>query len=521
MGAGATLSAGMAQANPLPALGDGGDLTLSEERRLGDHIARSLYRDPAYVDDPVLDDYLQTLFQPLWRTARQRGELADEQAERFAWRLLLGRDRTINAFALPGGYFGIHLGLIAVTTRADELASVLAHELSHVTQRHIARLLSRQSQQAPLVLAAMILGALAASAARNTDIASAAIAGGQAVAAQSQLNFSRDMEREADRVGLAVLLGAGFDGQGFVGMFERLLQAARLNDDGSFPYLRSHPLTTERLADLRARLPLTLPAAPSTTMVSPLLHAFAAARAAVLADPAADRLRAHAAGTGSGPARTYAQALAAALLRDPAAAARALPELYEATARDPTAQRAIRQLHLEVAASLATAPAGATSRPGAIEPPTGLAAANAAALADLTPPRVGETLEAAVADGSRASLLLAARAAAFAGDGWPARVQARLQAWCVEHPDDGSAWLTLAGLLHTLNRPVAAARAEGEAHLARLDPQGALERFRAAQRLAQARGERDLMELSILDARARHAQALLQAEADEARQRQR
>ena len=100
----------------------------------------------------------------------------------------------------------------------------------------------------------MILGMLAARA--NTGVANAAVVGSQAVAAQTQLNFSRDMEREADRVGFGVLTGAGIDGHGFVDIFDKLQQAARHYDDGSFPYLRSHPLTSERIADMRARLPL-------------------------------------------------------------------------------------------------------------------------------------------------------------------------------------------------------------------------------------------------------------------------
>jgi len=251
-------------------LGDGGDITLGEERRLGDQIARALYRDPDYLDDPVIDGYLQAIWRPLVAAARQRGDLSPELAERFAWDILVGRDRSVNAFALPGGYLGVHLGLLATVATPDELASVLAHELSHVSQRHIARLITRQSQQAPWVIASMILGALAASAAKNVDIANAAIVGGQAVAAQSQLNFSRDMEREADRVGFGIMTEAGFDGMGFVTMFDKLQQSSRLNDDGGFPYLRSHPLTTERIADMKARLPLA-PARP----VGPVLQAAA------------------------------------------------------------------------------------------------------------------------------------------------------------------------------------------------------------------------------------------------------
>ena len=135
----------------------------------------------------------------------------------------MGRDRSVNAFALPGGYLGLHLGLIAVVSSRDELASVLAHELSHVTQRHISRLTTKQNAQTPWVIGAMILGALAAS--KSPDAANALIAGGQAVAMQNQLNFSRDMEREADRVGFGVMSDAGFAPQGFASMFDKLQDA--------------------------------------------------------------------------------------------------------------------------------------------------------------------------------------------------------------------------------------------------------------------------------------------------------
>jgi predicted Zn-dependent protease len=172
----------------LPTLGDGGEMSSSAERRLGDRIAREIYRDPDYLDDPVLVDYVQGIWQPLLAAARARGDLSPELRDRFAWEIMLGRDRTVNAFALPGGYFGVHLGLLAVVGSADELASVLGHELSHVTQRHISRLIARQGQQAPWLVGALILGALAAS--KSTDAANALVVGGQAASAQGQLNFS-------------------------------------------------------------------------------------------------------------------------------------------------------------------------------------------------------------------------------------------------------------------------------------------------------------------------------------------
>ena len=123
-------SGGATAQSALPTLGDGADLTTSAERRLGDRIIREFYRDPDYIDDAVLAEYVQGIWQPLMAAARARGELSPELEERFAWELLLGRDRSVNAFALPGGYLGVHLGLIGVVGTGDELASVLAHELN-------------------------------------------------------------------------------------------------------------------------------------------------------------------------------------------------------------------------------------------------------------------------------------------------------------------------------------------------------------------------------------------------------
>ena len=164
------LAAAPARAQPapdaprgLPSLGDAGEMTPLEERKLGDLIARELYRDPDYIDDAVVGEYVDGIWRALMVGARARGELPPELDERYAWRVLLGRDRSINAFALPGGYMGLHLGLVGAVASRDELASVLGHEMSHITQRHIARLLGQQSRQMPLLIAAMVAGAVAAS----------------------------------------------------------------------------------------------------------------------------------------------------------------------------------------------------------------------------------------------------------------------------------------------------------------------------------------------------------------------
>ncbi|MFD1898356.1 M48 family metalloprotease, partial [Ottowia pentelensis] len=182
---------GGAAGGALPSLGEAGEMTPLAERKLGDAIARELYRDPDYIDDPVIGEYVDGVWRALLAGARTRGELPPELDERFAWQVFLGRDRSINAFALPGGYFGLNLGLVGVVRTRDELASVLGHEMSHVTQRHIARLLGQQSRQTPLLIAAMVAGAIAAS--KNPQAGAALAVGGQAAIAQQQLNFSRDM----------------------------------------------------------------------------------------------------------------------------------------------------------------------------------------------------------------------------------------------------------------------------------------------------------------------------------------
>jgi predicted Zn-dependent protease len=328
-------------ADALPQLGDGEEMSVAAEKQLGRRIAREIYRDPDYIDDPLITAYVHRIWQPLLAAARKRGDIAPEQ-EQLAWEMMIGKDRSINAFALPGGYFGLHLGLVGAVSTRDELASVLAHELTHVCQRHIARQISKQSQQSPWVLGAMILGAIAAS--KNPQAGSAVISGAQAVSAQTQLNFSRDMEREADRIGFAILQDAGFDVRGFTGMFDKLQAANRINDNGSFPYLRSHPLTTERLGDMQSRLQLLPPAAPSDAALGMLVeHALISTRARLLSDSSVASLRAEltqaalalrtplpASATPAQKSRQLAHLLISMAARWPAAAS-AMPQAHCAT----------------------------------------------------------------------------------------------------------------------------------------------------------------------------------------------
>jgi len=531
--AGLLMTAPLAQAQAvrtqqaLPALGDGGDLDIRAERRLGDRIARELYRDPDFIDDAVVSDYLQDLWMPLLQAARLRGEIAPELDERFVWEVLLGRDRSINAFALPGGYLGVHLGLIAASANRDELASVLAHELSHVTQRHIARMITQSNRQMPLVLGAMILGAIAAG--KNPQAAGAVITGAQAAAIQGQLNYSRDMEREADRVGMGILVQAGFEPQGFVTLFEKLQQASRLNDSGAFPYLRTHPLTTERIADMQARLPQGGPAAVGAAPHR--LHHLVAARSRVLSQAQVDALRARvveaqpalaASSTAPGAAdgsvsdgALYAAALASLKLRDFAAADRFAQALAERVRNDEPAARLALLLRAEIALqTLQAAPAA----PGTAAPPAAPATPAAAtkAAADLKALMAQWPLPGDATQAARAHWLLWSQA--WLATGQTDLAAARLQTWVALHPRDATAWQLLASVQQQRGQVLRAIRAEAEAQVARQDLPAALDRLRAAQdwirRSPSAGGAAvDHIEASIIDTRAREVAALLREQA--------
>lgn len=466
-------------------------MTIVGERKLGDRIAREIYRDPDYIDDPVLGEYIQGIWQPLLAAARARGELTSEMEERFAWDIFLGRDRTVNAFALPGGYLGLHLGLIAVVANRDELASVLAHELSHVTQRHISRLTAKQSQQAPWLIGAMILGALAAS--KSPDAANAVIAGSQAVSASAQLGFSRDMEREADRIGYGVMTQAGFAPQGFVTMFDKLQQASRLSDNGSFPYLRSHPLTSERMADMQSRQQLLVrPAAADGLSME---HALITARARVLSRPGADVLRSWAAEPAAAPFSALAAARKAGVLY---AAVLASVQL-----RDVSAARALHGQLVPLVAGHAPAARLAKLLGAEIE----LTAGDAV--------RAGALIDADSA--GRPELLLLAQARVRSGQPAPlVDVAERLQAWVAARPRDAGAWLALASVYQARGQGLRAVRAEAEAQVALMDYAAATDRFKAAQDMTRRGGSAvpgDHIEASIIDTRLRQVESLLREQA--------
>ncbi|MES2319006.1 MAG: M48 family metalloprotease [Pseudomonadota bacterium] len=244
-----------AQAKPnntaLPMLGDSarGDLSPVMERRLGEEIMRDIRRDRDFLDDAPILEYLNTFGSAL--VAAHPGARGETNADYYFFAV---RDPQLNAFALPGGFIAVHSALLLAAQTESELASVLSHEIGHVAQRHIARMLGQQRQDALIPLAAMVLAVLAAGAGGSGDAAMGVMMGGQGLAIQRQLNFSRDAEREADRVGFQIMSEGGYDTSGMVAFFGRLQAASRNYSDLVPAYLRSHPLTTERISDIQARI---------------------------------------------------------------------------------------------------------------------------------------------------------------------------------------------------------------------------------------------------------------------------
>lgn len=236
-----------ASSSSLPDLGDSSASVMSPlmERRIGEEAMRQIRaRDPNYVDDPELSDYLNSIGRKLVAVSGGRSQ----DFEFFAI-----RDDTVNAFAMPGGFVGIHTGLLLSAQTESELASVLAHEVSHVTQNHIARLVGRQSQLSAISIAGVLVALLASRSGSRGDLGQAALIASQGGAIQAQLGYTREFEREADRNGFRTLQSAGFDANGMVSFFDRLQKATRTYENNAPAYLRSHPLTVERIADIQDR----------------------------------------------------------------------------------------------------------------------------------------------------------------------------------------------------------------------------------------------------------------------------
>ncbi|MGE0081566.1 MAG: M48 family metalloprotease [Thiohalomonadaceae bacterium] len=228
----------------LPDMGTGSAvITPAEEERIGRDIVRQLRRAGKVVEEPALTGYLEDL----------GARLASASGAQQPFSFFLVDDPTINAFALPGGFIGVNAGLILAARSESELASVMAHEIAHVTQQHIARRIEQMNRSnlpmTAAIIAAIVLGS------QNPELGQAAIASSLATASQAQLDFSRAHEQEADRIGMHILSDAGFAPGAMASFFERLYQETRLagGEASELEFLRTHPVTVSRIADARSR----------------------------------------------------------------------------------------------------------------------------------------------------------------------------------------------------------------------------------------------------------------------------
>ncbi|MDB5887595.1 MAG: peptidase, partial [Rhodocyclales bacterium] len=230
----------------LPDLGDPAraGLSAAKEKRIGEVAMRDIREnETSYIDDPEIEYYFNSLGR---RLAAAGGSVPED------FNFFVLRDSTVNAFAMPGGFIGVHSGLVLLAQNESELAGVLGHEIGHVQQHHIARMLDQRANATVAVLASLLVAILAGRSS-NGAVTEAALATGQAAAIQNQLTFSQNFEREADRAGLQTMSATGFDPQGMASFFERLGKISG-NESADTAFLRTHPLTRERMADMQGRI---------------------------------------------------------------------------------------------------------------------------------------------------------------------------------------------------------------------------------------------------------------------------
>ncbi|MEY3797979.1 MAG: hypothetical protein RLZZ572_160 [Pseudomonadota bacterium] len=243
----ATLLVSFSWANNLPDLGDVSQTVLTPLQEQA--IAEQILRDVAVSDDVVKDIEINAYLQALGM--RLVSSSPDNQLK---FNFFVVQDNSINAFAMPGGVVGVHTGLILASNSESELASVLGHEIGHVTQHHLARMLAAQKGDTFKNIAGMALAILVARA--NPQLASGALTTASAVGVQSQLDYTREHEREADRIGLQILDSGGFDVRAMPAFFTTLQRGTRFAEGGAPSFLRTHPLTSDRIADVDNRVAL-------------------------------------------------------------------------------------------------------------------------------------------------------------------------------------------------------------------------------------------------------------------------
>ncbi len=459
----------------LPALGDAaqGLLSPAVETRLGQRIMGEMRQQPEYLHDVLLRDYLQAIVQRLTPAADAAAE--PDAPHRFDVFVL--RDASFNAFALPGGHVGVHTGLVVDAQAEAQLAAVFAHELSHITQRHIAQRLAQASTNNMLSIGSLVL-AILAGAAGSGQAAEGLALGGQAAAVDRALRFSRNNERDADRVGTGILRASGYPPQAMASMLERLQNMSRLDNADVYAFLQDHPLNSERIADAQARGG-NQPLPPDHSLRFWLMNA----RARVLTENRSDAWRRLALELADKPARfpaqrvawAYGQALALQAMGQFNPAAQALQRAQtDAAAFSPSERLPLDLAHGDwLLAQRQAEPALKLARQLRLSDPA-----------------------------SRAALHLEARALLAMPDKTAARNFLREQT--VLHPHDIQLWTWLAQAYAATGEFAAQHRATGEAYALEDNVEGAVLQLKIAQRTPGA----NYFEASIIDARLQALQEL-------------
>ena len=232
-------------ANDLPELGSHFDnlLTANDEKKITFQILSQVYQSNNVINDSEINNYIERLGRKL---------SMDGTNEKLSLKFFIVDDPSINAFAMLGGIIGIHTGLIFAANTESELSSVLSHEIAHITQKHLLRLFDSQARNSFKSYLAIAIAILAARS--NPQVASGAVVAANAAQVQSALDFTRENEKEADRVGIEILNKSGFDPKGFIDFFRTLDRFNQFSSGAAPSFLRTHPITSDRISDIQDRL---------------------------------------------------------------------------------------------------------------------------------------------------------------------------------------------------------------------------------------------------------------------------
>ena len=232
-------------ANDLPELGSHFDnlLTQNDEKKITFQILSQVYQSNNVINDSEINNYIERLGSKLSMEGTD---------DKLSLKFFIIDDPSINAFAMLGGIIGIHTGLIFAANTESELSSVLSHEIAHITQKHLLRLFDSQARNSFKSYLALAIAILAARS--NSQVASGAIVAANAAQVQSALDFTRENEKEADRVGIEILNKSGFDPKGFIDFFQTLQRFNTFSSGAAPSFLRTHPITSDRISDIEDRL---------------------------------------------------------------------------------------------------------------------------------------------------------------------------------------------------------------------------------------------------------------------------